>query len=324
MTTTISIIDVGHGNAAVIRDSDAAIVIDCGPKVDLFEFLKREKIFQVEHVLLSHSDADHIGGLINLVASEEVEVGSVFVNTDSSKTSALWDDLVFTIAKSSTQLVPSLTTESYGSQEFGRFCIEVSAPSSYLAAKGPGSTDRKGRLINSNSMSAVIRVLFDGDPVILFAGDIDAVGLSNLLEWQGQIEAPILVFPHHGGHSGTSSSEGFAELICATVDPRRVIFSIGREKHKNPLPEVVQKVLESRAGTYIACTQLSRNCSAVNLTHLPEYANKYHGHGIERKNSCSGTITITLPELEIHPPNVDHQAFIVSSVPGAMCKFLHK
>ena len=47
---------------------------------------------------------------------------------------------------------------------------------------GPGGTDLKGRRLTSNSMSVVARISYQSIPRLLLAGDIDAVGLENLLE----------------------------------------------------------------------------------------------------------------------------------------------
>ena len=62
------ILDIGHGNCAILRDTLAVTVIDCGyDGVTLIETLERLGINAVDNVIISHADIDHIGGLVPLV-----------------------------------------------------------------------------------------------------------------------------------------------------------------------------------------------------------------------------------------------------------------
>ncbi|WP_333338097.1 MBL fold metallo-hydrolase [Microcoleus sp. D3_18_C1] len=57
------ILDVGHGNCTLIRDANDLIVIDCPPGGTLAETLENLSIKEILHILISHSDADHIGSM---------------------------------------------------------------------------------------------------------------------------------------------------------------------------------------------------------------------------------------------------------------------
>jgi competence protein ComEC len=78
---------VGHGNCTVLVDTDGVVVIDAGPKSKLFKFLKEKHITKIDVLLLSHADQDHIIGVSDLLASGEIEIKKVYVNTDSTKKS---------------------------------------------------------------------------------------------------------------------------------------------------------------------------------------------------------------------------------------------
>ena len=56
---SVSVLDVGHGNCAVVLD-DRTVVVDAGPGATLLEFLQNEGVTEVEVVLISHADEDHI------------------------------------------------------------------------------------------------------------------------------------------------------------------------------------------------------------------------------------------------------------------------
>ena len=87
------ILDVGHGNCAVVRDTDGVIVIDCPLGVSLIETLECRSITEILHILISHSDADHIAGIINLLSNEDIKIHNVHINPDSIKKSDIWLDL---------------------------------------------------------------------------------------------------------------------------------------------------------------------------------------------------------------------------------------
>ena len=119
--------------------------------------------------------------------------------------------------------------------------IEVHAPSRYLAAKGPGSSDKSGNRIRTNSISAVLSVSVSGKKMALLPGDIDSVGLADLFRSPQQLSAPILVYPHHGSASGFGAPQKEIEAqLIAAVKPRLVVFSIGRGRHSTPNPETVR------------------------------------------------------------------------------------
>lgn len=93
------VLDVGHGNSAVLIDDDGVVVIDAGPKLTLLTFLIEKNITTIDVLLLSHSDKDHIAGAINLLTSERITVKQVYVNSDSTKNSVIWDDLVYLLSE---------------------------------------------------------------------------------------------------------------------------------------------------------------------------------------------------------------------------------
>lgn len=243
---TLYVLDVRHGNSAVLIDDSGIIVIDAGPGSDLLDFLQENNINTIDILLLSHADQDHIGGAMSLLSSKEVEIKNVYLNTDSIKGSTIWDDLVYTLSdhhkRSEVYFEPSITPHLNGKLDRGRVTIEVLGPSAYLAAKGPGSIDRKKRKLTSNSISAVIRLLYDNKPIAIFPSDIDDVGLDNLLEDSNDIKAWLAVFPHHGGNPGRGDITLFTTTFCRAVQPERIIFSNGHNQSNFPNTAVIQAI----------------------------------------------------------------------------------
>ena len=321
----LSILDVGHGNSAVLVDDKGVVVIDAGPGTDLLEFLTQEGIAKIDVLLISHADKDHIRGVISLLESQMIR-GIVRLNTDSEKETDTWDDMTFELNKESKkgnlQFNIGLTTSDTGKFDKGKVHLEILAPTPYLAAKGPGSTDRVCRTLTSNSVSAVVRLTKDGSPVVLLAGDIDDIGLLNLLEDNLDIGAPIMVFPHHGGKTGKDTNSGtFTRKLCEAIGPEILIFSNGRGEYATPREEIMQTIRRILPKTRIMCTQLSENCATeLQMKKFPHLTTKF-ARGKEKGTCCAGTIVIELDKDKpiVRPEEDKHKVFIKKAAPNSLC-----
>jgi beta-lactamase superfamily II metal-dependent hydrolase len=319
------ILDVGHGNCTLLRDENGIVIIDTGAGSALLEFLKAEKINRIEVILLSHADRDHIEGLIALMNSGEFEFGIIRYNPDSSKKSHLFDDLAYSLEdynkRNKADCKTSLTTADTGEFDQGKVNIQILAPNTYIAGKSPGSKDRNNRLLTSNSNSVVIRLVLDGHPIALIPGDIDSVGFDNLLEDGFECNASIVVFPHHGGNPGTGSLESFVTKFCENTNPEIIIFSIGRGKYSNPIPELVSLVRQKIPTARILCTQLSKHCSPDLRITTQEHLTSKFAKGKQNNQCCAGTIEINLDNLEnsILPELNLHKKFIEVAAPTSLC-----
>jgi len=270
------LLDVGHGNSSVLVDTKGTVVVDAGPKTGLLDFLTSHEIHEIDVLLLSHADRDHIGGAMALLLSDEIKIKSVYLNSDSTKSSNSWDDLLWALTNSHNrdELVfePSLTTHLNGKLNQGSINVEILAPNQYIAAKSPGSEDHKGRKLTTNSISAVIRLSLEEKPVVLLPGDIDQVGLENLFEDQPEMKAWLLVFPHHGGRSGTRDVKEFTNILCGKVQPQIVVFSVGENPRNFPNKDVVNCVERALDGVCMLTT-----CSSeVFIDFINESDSKLH------------------------------------------------
>lgn len=320
------ILDVGHGNCAILLDKNTVTLIDCPPSPIITQVLERLDVEVIDNVLISHSDVDHVGGLKTLL--NDFTIKNVYLNPDANKVgnkNNLWMGVRIALRdaqEKGTIVQPTLTTTLSKNLKSDDVEIEILAPSPAIALGG-GKEDIQGRKLTSNSMSAVIGLVHKGFRVALLPGDIDEVGLSNLLEERKELEAKILVFPHHGGNPGSLNCQGFAYELCKLVQPSLVIFSHGRNKFNNPKVGTVQGVISAIPSTHIMCTQLSKRCAVrtpknnfSHLTNLP-------AEGFINDYCCGGTIRITLDgnQSSYKPEKGNHQGFVnnKSIIPSALC-----
>lgn len=312
----LAILDVGHGNCAVLQD-EKVFVFDAGRKNGLLEYLAENGIYEIEAVLLSHADADHIAGLLAVLAQPSISIQAVYLNPDPTKRSAVWEDLLFELERlPDITLHETLTSEDPGKLSSGTLQIEVLAPMPHLAAYGVGNVDGHGRKLDSNSLSAVIRVgKIDGISVLL-PGDIDNIGLSNIVETGTEVHADILVFPHHGGHAKYGDMVRFAKQLGQLVGMKTVLFSMSRRSN-NPLPDIVQGIRQFDPAVRFGCTQLSRHCAAA-LPSMPKKTLAF-SRGNENNRCCAGTFLINFNINLLLPTIEDHQRFIKNNAPSALC-----
>lgn len=89
-----------------------------------------------------------------------------------------------------------------------------------------------------NDDSCVLRI--DGPFSALLPGDIEKRAEARLLRAHGdELQADVLIAPHHGSHS--SSTRAFV----AAVQPQQVVFASGwRNRFRHPRPDVVRRYID--------------------------------------------------------------------------------
>jgi beta-lactamase superfamily II metal-dependent hydrolase len=318
---------VGHGNCAVIRDRELSAVVDAPKTRVLPDSLDRHGVRFIQHLLLSHADEDHIGGAEALLGHPKLRVSTLWVNPNSRQYSATYIDLL-TVARDKQlrgelQVCTNLNTGAGDSLSFGRVGIQLLHPDILFAGIGPTTGDHPLGPISSNGMSAVVRVLLDGTPAVLLPGDLDARSFAAMQDRCIDVTAPVLVFPHHGGSTRGGDDRGFARGLCEAVRPELVVFSLGRQRHRNPLPDVVAGIRDAAPSAHIACTQLSRRCHAAEQTpashsHLLDL---WPAAGHKTSSCCAGTILVrrNIDGIAYEPLRQRHQAFITSNVAAPLC-----
>ena len=319
---TLAILDVGHGNSAVLFSGDEVGVFDTGTGSGLLEFLEEQCVTHIKTVFLSHADSDHIGGLMGILLSEKMQVDRVILNSDGLQGSAIWDDLLFVLNSRHLAGVTRMETKmTTGDQELVGFVTAcVSGPSPYLASRGPGSTDRHGRRITINSISAVIQLSSDDGPIAVLSGDLDLVGLEDLVACGSATNAPVLVFPHHGGRPGNADIPRFVDKLLEIVRPRLVVFSIGRSVGHNPHPSVVRSIRHSKIQPRIICTQLSRSCAKSVDQFSEAHLAQVFARGRADRACCGGTVLVPLRDAgSVVPEAALHRSFIESAAESALC-----
>ncbi|WP_155273605.1 ComEC/Rec2 family competence protein [Xanthomonas arboricola] len=330
------ILDVGHGNCAILKTLAGVIVIDVPSEPVVATMLDSLGVDSIENLIISHADSDHLSGANALLMDERRPVRNVHVNPDR-RNASVWHRFRAAVRNAShrgTKVHSVLSHQDPGRIVLDETVIEILHPMSWACLATVDGRDLSGAQQNANSMSGVVMIKHKGDSLCLLAGDADKKSLTTMLEEGVNLNADILVFPHHGGHSNRArgamqrqQNQEFAKSFSDAVSPELTVFSLGRNKHRTPQPEIIAGVRDAsnsaRLTPHIACTQLSANCAA----RLPSGTRSEldaRSAGARFNSCCSGSIGFPLDAERradfMQKFKESHSEFVIDHVPQALCR----
>ncbi len=189
----IHFIDVEQGDATLIKSDGHYMLIDAGDnsmgtKVQLY--LKKQGVEKLDYLILTHTDADHIGGAD--VIATKFEIDTIFMG-DYKKDNDTYEDLMTALAaKSMTYSVPEVGAE----YALGDATFTIVGPK---------------KIYDDPNNSSVALVLRNGDNAFLFSGDAETVAETDILATGLDLDVDVYHAGHHG--SSTSSSLEFLEAM---------------------------------------------------------------------------------------------------------------
>ncbi len=204
-------LDVGQGLSVVVRTQNHTLLYDTGARFSrqfdagravVVPYLRRKKVQQLDTLVISHGDNDHIGGMRSVLAEIEVlqrltSVPERVPRADACRVGQqwVWDGVQFLILSPGRAGVPA-----------------------------------------HNNASCVIKITGKHGSLLL-TGDIEWPVERELVQKFGQnLRSDLLLVPHQG--SQTSSSPTFVDAVAPTI----AIVSAGYlNKYGHPADSVLQR-----------------------------------------------------------------------------------
>lgn len=234
-------IDVGQGDATLIRTPEGDILIDTGEnsaEEDLKNYLDLCGVDVLYYAVFTHPDSDHIGGADMVLA--EYEVLNV-IKPDFEKDTKVYTRMMEGIEAEGCNVYNALPGETYSLGEFDMFVL----------GPDPESQSKFGIKLDSNNSSIVIRATW-GETTALLTGDAEEPEESSIMKTYSaaHLGSMLLKVGHHG--SRTSSTEAW----LAAVNPQIAVISCGlNNSYGHPHAEVLDK-LKAYVGDEIYRTDL--------------------------------------------------------------------
>ncbi len=247
----ITLLDVGQGLAVSVQTQHHQLLYDTGAKFPnggdmgknvVLPFFRYEGVKQLDTLLISHGDNDHIGGAKSILQTLPVQqiltsVPEKFIPYQTTMCHAgqtwTWDEVTFTI------LSPAKTFEA-----------------------------------NHNNNSCVLKIETTQNGVLL-TGDIEATAENWLVENVGEaLRANVLIAPHHG--SKTSSTAAFLDA----VKPETILIPAGyRNPFHHPSKEVLARYQTINAKILTSANDgaltVKLNSDGVKIESLRDTVGKY-------------------------------------------------
>lgn len=241
---TLNVLDVGQGQAVVIETKQRVLVYDTGAKwgdkmdgakLAVLPFLRAQNWTKIDHLMVSHGDIDHAGGLPRLLES-------ILVNRITSGQPAVLNSVI--------------DSTSYLSDESKNTRVDACHAGDSWVWDGvlfelfsPGLPTFDNRFKSDNDRSCVLKITA-GEQSVLIPGDLSAKAEQVLIERYGaDLKSTLLIAGHHG--SRYSSSPAWLE----TVKPDIVLFTAGyQNRYGFPNADTLARLPQSAAWFNTACS----------------------------------------------------------------------
>lgn len=225
----VTFFDVGQGDAILIQTPDRQdILIDGGPSNRIVSLLGPQLGFgnrELELVILTHPDSDHLTGLIPVL--ERFPVRQIFVSDveNPTETFSAWQNAIRDHA------VPVKKVSQGEQYELGNFLdFSILWPPAGDGWKVQGG----GTPTNDGSVS--LRAICAGSSLVM-TGDASDVVEDRIVASGLPLQASLLKVGHHG--SRTSSAHAFLQA----VNPELAVISVGRtNRYGHPHPSVLERL----------------------------------------------------------------------------------
>ncbi len=240
----LHLLDVGHGDSLLLQGPGGqTLLVDAGTEEAgrrvVLPTLHRLGIRRLDALILTHLDADHIGGALPLL--EALPIKRLLTNgaRDDTMTCRRLERMV------AQRRIPHETVRAGMRWRDARGCeLEIEHPPEGLVPGTPAAA-------NDNSVVLAVRL---GRVRILLTGDLDEAGVPALLQAGRPLRATVLKVPHHGSALGA-----WTETFLNATHPALALISVGRRPGL-PADETLRAL--ARMGVRILMT---RDAGAIRL-----------------------------------------------------------
>ena len=241
-TLEVHFVNVGQSAATlVVGPTGETMLIDTGHFTDdgehVLDYLRAHGIERIDYLVVSHNDADHIGGnaaVIDYYETEADGVGAVY-DPGIAASTATYREYLDAVERHDVALYETRAGDAI---PFAGVDVTVMGPPDpYLA----------DRARNENN---VVLHLQYGETGVLLTGDAEDEQERHLVEEYGdRLDATVLKAGHHGSSTSTS------DALLDAVDPAVVAISSAYDsRYGHPHEEVLQRLADRGVPTYWTAT----------------------------------------------------------------------
>jgi len=223
----ISFLNVGQGDAILIRKGNQQVLVDGGPNPQMISLeLGREMPFwdrTIDLVVLTHPSADHVTGLVEVLNRYQVQQ---VLYPDLDFKSDIFDEWLRLLEEKDI----NCTLAQAGQQiDLGKIAIQVLNPQVPLLTGTESDIDNNGVVLHTSL----------GNVSFLLTADTMWEAELELITRRANLTSTVLKVGHHGSNTSTTPE------FLAVVNPRLAVISVGEgNPYGHPTPEVMARLKE--------------------------------------------------------------------------------
>lgn len=236
----VTFLDVGQGDAILVECNGKNMLVDGGDiNNNLYLALQEKEINEFEYVFCTHPHQDHIGGLVVVLESEEINVNKFFCSSNTKDEGSSYLDFKKEVEKRNKEIIVPKKGDIY---KLSNAEIEVLSVDAGI----------------NNDSSIVLKITF-GETSLLLTGDIEETAINALMKDAEKIKSDVLKIPHHG--AAKSSPMYFLDA----VSPEYAIISVGaNNKYNHPSSATTANLEKLGVETFITSVNHTIECSSTN------------------------------------------------------------
>lgn len=245
----VTFLDVGQGDSAVVELPDGqTLLIDGGARYERFDmgkhviapFLWNRGIHHISHVIGTHQQLDHVGGLIWVL--RHMSVGTYW-GGGIDRSEKFVEDLK--AALHDRHIDQRTAVNGQDLLESGQCRVSILNPPDW-STDHEATQSPSGTLLNNLS---IVSRLQCGTHSILFAADIETAGLRWLTK-EGSQPVTVMKVPHHGARSSLDQE------WLRRLRPQYAVISVGAA---NPYRHPAESVLQAYRDQHVAVFRTDRD-----------------------------------------------------------------
>lgn len=223
----VHFLDVGQADCTLVKCDGYTMLIDTGlddQGTKIQNYLKKQGIERLDYLVLTHSDADHIGSAD--VVMTKFDIGTIFMSNFEKETKT-YKNLLKMIEDNQIHYLSPAVGNVYA---LGSASFQILAP------------NREYDTPNDTSIALLIT---HGENTFLFTGDAEKASEADMLESGLNLAADVFHAGHHG--SKTSNTQEFIDAVM----PRYAVISCGVDNSYGlPDAEVLNRFREKEMMVY--------------------------------------------------------------------------
>ncbi|MGF1473222.1 MAG: ComEC/Rec2 family competence protein [Rubrobacteraceae bacterium] len=220
----VSFIDVGQGDATLVQSGGQSYLVDggrpeAGPEV--VDFLRSRGVEELDGLVATHPDADHIGGLPDVF--DAFPVSAVYLSGESGKGTTTANTFLRAVRDEGARV---FVARAGMSMDWGGTGVDVLSP----------PPEAQGGLFGEPNEDSVALLLSFGAARVLLTGDAENRGEEYMSTGRHTGPVTVLKVGHHGSNSSTTP------LFLNRFRSEIAVISVGENSYGHPTPQTLRRL----------------------------------------------------------------------------------